>query len=99
MCQKYDGNYAIVTSKYDKTDSEILIVYRGLLEIEETFKLKKRELETRPVHVRKTELTGTKKPASLYFIPLIFLYTSPLEPASNVFTTIIVSFIIMYIIR
>ena len=49
MCQKYDGNYAIVTGEYDKTDSEILIVYRGLLEIEETFKLKKRELETRQI--------------------------------------------------
>lgn len=53
--EKYDGYYAIVTSEYDKTDNEILNIYRGLWEIEETFKITKSELETRPVYVRKTE--------------------------------------------
>lgn len=52
---KYDGYYAIVTSEYDKTDREILNIYRGLWEIEETFKITKSELETRPVYVRKIE--------------------------------------------
>ena len=50
--EKYDGYYAIVTSELDMTDSEIIDTYRGLWEIEETFKITKSELEARPVHVR-----------------------------------------------
>lgn len=53
--EKYDGYYAIVTSEYEKSDREILNIYRGLWEIEETFKITKSELETRPVFVRKAE--------------------------------------------
>ena len=53
--EKYDGYYAIVTSEYEKGDREILNIYRGLWEIEETFKITKSELETRPIYVRKTE--------------------------------------------
>ena len=49
---KYDGYYAIVTSEYKKTESEILDIYRGLWKIEETFKITKSDLETRPVWVR-----------------------------------------------
>lgn len=48
---KYDGYYAIVTSEYEKTDSEILDIYRGLWKIEETFKITKSDLETRPIWV------------------------------------------------
>ena len=53
--EKYDGYYAIVTSEWKKSDHEILDIYRGLWEIEETFQITKSELETRPVWVRKTE--------------------------------------------
>lgn len=49
--EKYDGYYAIVTSEYQKTDDEIIDIYRGLWKIEETFKITKSELEARPVHV------------------------------------------------
>lgn len=46
---KYDGYYAIVTSEHEKADSEILDIYRGLWKIEETFKITKSDLETRPI--------------------------------------------------
>jgi transposase len=49
--EKYDGYYAIVTSEIHMGDSEIVDTYRGLWEIEETFKITKSDLETRPVHV------------------------------------------------
>ena len=52
---KYDGYYAIVTSEYDKTDSEILDIYRGLWKIEETFKITKSDLETRPIWLSRYE--------------------------------------------
>lgn len=47
----YDGYYAIVTSEIDMGDNEILDIYHGLWEIEETFKITKSTLETRPVYV------------------------------------------------
>jgi hypothetical protein len=50
--EKYDGYYAIVTSELHMTDSEIIDVYRGLWEIEETFKITKSDLAARPVHLQ-----------------------------------------------
>jgi len=50
--EKYDGYYAIVTSEIDMGDDEIVGTYRGLWEIEETFKITKSDLEARPVYVR-----------------------------------------------
>ena len=50
--EKYDGYYAIVTSEFDMPDAEIVDTYRGLWEIEETFKITKSDLEARPVYVR-----------------------------------------------
>lgn len=47
----YDGYYAIVTSEIDMGDNEIIDIYHGLWEIEETFKITKSTLETRPVYV------------------------------------------------
>ena len=47
----YDGYYAIVTSEIDMGDNEILDIYHGLWKIEETFKITKSTLETRPVYV------------------------------------------------
>ena len=49
--EKYDGYYAIVTSEMDKTDDEIIDIYRGLWRIEETFKVTKSELEARHVYL------------------------------------------------
>lgn len=48
---KFDGYYAIVTSELKMTDTEIIDAYRGLWKIEESFKITKSELKTRPVHV------------------------------------------------
>lgn len=49
--QKYDGYYAIVTSELDMSDSEVIETYRGLWKIEETFRVTKGVLETRPIYV------------------------------------------------
>ena len=50
--EKYDGYYAIVTSELHMPVYKIVETYRGLWEIEETFKLTKSDLEARPVYVR-----------------------------------------------
>lgn len=52
---KYDGYYAIVTSELDMPDHEILDRYRELWRIEESFKITKSELKTRPVYVSTKE--------------------------------------------
>lgn len=53
--EKFDGYYAIVSSELDKTDEDIIDIYRELWKIEETFKITKSELETRPVYVSRKE--------------------------------------------
>jgi len=53
--EKYDGYYAIVTSELDKTNEEIIDIYRELWRIEETFKITKSELESRPVYLTRQE--------------------------------------------
>jgi len=53
--EKYDGYYAIVTSELGMADSEIIETYRGLWEIEETFRITKSTLETRPVYVSRED--------------------------------------------
>ena len=49
--EKYDGYYAIVTSELDMSNDEVVDTYRGLWKIEETFRVSKGVLETRPVYV------------------------------------------------
>ena len=49
--EKYDGYYAIVTSELDMSNGEVIETYRGLWKIEETFRVTKGVLETRPVYV------------------------------------------------
>lgn len=49
--EKFDGYYSIVTSEKNMSDKQIRDVYKGLWKIEETFKVTKSELETRPVFV------------------------------------------------
>ena len=50
-----DGYYAIVTSEYQEADERILELYRGLWKIEESFKVTKSDLETRPVYLSTQE--------------------------------------------
>jgi len=56
--ERYDGYYAIVTSELDMADSDIINTYRGLWEIEETFKVTKGTLEARPVYVSREDRIG-----------------------------------------
>jgi hypothetical protein len=49
--EMFDGYYALTTSEHEMTDGEIIDTYRGLWEIEETFKITKQDLEARPVYV------------------------------------------------
>lgn len=49
--EKYDGYYSIVTSELNMSDKELRRVYRGLARIEDTFKISKSELESRPTFV------------------------------------------------
>ncbi|MBT9166247.1 MAG: hypothetical protein DDT25_00930 [Chloroflexi bacterium] len=56
--EKYDGYYAIVTSELDMSDAEVIETYRGLWEIEETFRITKSTLEARPVYVSREDRIG-----------------------------------------
>jgi hypothetical protein len=47
--EKFDGYYAYVSSELHLTNDEIIDIYRGLWEIEETFKITKSGLDARPV--------------------------------------------------
>ena len=49
--EKFDGYYSIVTSELNMSDKELRKIYRGLSKIEDTFKITKSELETRPTFV------------------------------------------------
>ena len=51
----FDGYYAIVTSELDMSDQQIIDTYRGLWEIEETFKITKGTIEARPIYVSREE--------------------------------------------
>lgn len=56
--EKYDGYYALVTSETDMPDAEVIDTYRGLWEIEETFRVTKGTLEARPVYVSRQDRIG-----------------------------------------
>jgi len=56
--EKYDGYYSIVTSELDMSDAEVIETYRGLWEIEETFRITKSTLEARPVYVSREDRIG-----------------------------------------
>lgn len=51
----YDGYYAIVTSEHKLSDGQIIDIYRGLWKIEESFRITKSDLETRPVYLKNLE--------------------------------------------
>ena len=52
---KFDGYYAIVTSELCMPDAEIIETYRGLWEIEESFRITKGTLEARPIYLSRGE--------------------------------------------
>ena len=51
----YDGYYSIVTSEMQLSDSEIRSIYKGLWEIEESFRIIKSEFKARPVYLKTDE--------------------------------------------
>jgi transposase len=53
--EKYDGYYAIMTSELDDSDEHIIDMYRGLWRIEESFKITKSVLNTRPIYLQTNE--------------------------------------------
>lgn len=50
-----DGYCCIVTSETEMPDGDVIEAYRGLWKIEESFKVTKSDLETRPVYVSREE--------------------------------------------
>jgi hypothetical protein len=52
---KYDGYYSIVTSELSMSDHKMREIYRGLSEIEDTFKISKSDFSSRPVYVSLNE--------------------------------------------
>jgi transposase len=69
--KKFDGYYAIVTSELDMHDRQIIDIYRGLWRIEESFKITKSELRTRPVYVSTRE--HIEAHFLICFVSLLFL--------------------------
>jgi transposase len=53
--EKLDGYYAIVTSELDADDEHLISMYKGLWEIEESFKITKSVLGTNPIYLRTGE--------------------------------------------
>ena len=53
--EKFDGYYSIVTSELSMDATKIVDTYRGLWEIEESFRITKSDLEARPVYVQSKE--------------------------------------------
>jgi len=60
--EKYDGYYAIVTNLFNEGenmgkygDGKIIDIYRGLWRIEDSFRVTKSELETRPIHLSRED--------------------------------------------
>lgn len=50
-----DGYYVLVTSEYKESSDRIIDMYRGLWKIEESFRVTKSDLESRPVYVSRED--------------------------------------------
>lgn len=50
--EKFDGYFCIITSELDYDYKKIIDVYRNLWRIEESFRITKSDLETRPIYVK-----------------------------------------------
>ncbi|MDR2928174.1 MAG: IS1634 family transposase [Cytophagaceae bacterium] len=53
--EKFDGYYLITTSRYNEPDDWAVNHYRELWQIEETFRITKSDLETRPIYVSRKD--------------------------------------------
>jgi len=60
--EKYDGYYAIVSNLFEKEkgkwkydDGKVIDLYRGLWRVEDSFRVTKSELETRPIYVKRDD--------------------------------------------
>jgi hypothetical protein len=53
--ERFDGYYVISTSEMHRSDAEILDMYKGLWRIEQSFRIAKQDLESRPSYVSSPE--------------------------------------------
>ena len=77
--QKYDGYYSIVTSELKMSDIEMREIYRGLIRIEDTFKISKTEFDSRPVYVRTNDHIDAHFTTCFTALVLIRLLQAKLE--------------------
>ncbi|MFV0341886.1 MAG: IS1634 family transposase [Anaerocolumna sp.] len=77
--KKYDGYYSIVTSELNMSDIEMREVYRGLIRIEDTFKISKTEFDSRPVFVRTNDHIDAHFTTCFTALVLIRLLQTKLE--------------------
>lgn len=77
--KKYDGYYSIVTSELNMSDAEMREVYRGLIRIEDTFKISKTEFNSRPVFVRTNDHIDAHFTTCFTALVLIRLLQTKLE--------------------
>ena len=77
--KKYDGYYSIVTSELNMSDLEMREVYRGLINIEDTFKISKTEFDSRPVFVRTNDHIDAHFTTCFTALVLIRLLQTKLE--------------------
>ncbi len=77
--RKYDGYYSIVTSELNMSDLEMRDIYRGLMRIEDTFKISKSEFSSRPVFVRTNDHIDAHFTTCFTSLVLIRLLQAKLE--------------------
>lgn len=77
--EKYDGYYSIVTSELEMSDLEMREIYRGLIRIEDTFKISKSEFDARPVFVRTNDHIDAHFTTCFTALVLIRLLQTKLE--------------------
>ena len=77
--EKYDGYYSIVTSELNLSDTEIRDIYKGLIRIEDTFKISKSEFDSRPVYVRTNDHIDAHFTTCFTALVLIRLLQAKLE--------------------
>lgn len=77
--KKYDGYYSIVTSELNMSDTEMREVYRGLIRIEDIFKISKTEFDSRPVFVRTNDHIDAHFTTCFTALVLIRLLQTKLE--------------------
>lgn len=77
--RKYDGYYSIVTSELNMSDIEMRDIYRGLMRIEDTFKISKSEFSSRPVFVRTNDHIDAHFTTCFTSLVLIRLLQAKLE--------------------